>query len=144
METKSEWKGVGKGRQENACYFWDSGGCSSCCLQSNLPSYRHLTLIKGTCQTSRYLGTEYLFPVWLAPYVSYVLITTPLFTIRGALSFSPLTFPLFSLPALHSVFFKTPVSPWSSILELPLLSDCIYACVSPRSLLPISPFSIQW
>jgi hypothetical protein len=95
METKSEWKGVGEGSQENACYFWDSGG--SRCVVSRV-IYRHLTPIKGTCQTSKYWIP---LPSTVSPYLSQVLMTTPLFTIRGALSFTELTFPL-SLSTLYS------------------------------------------
>lgn len=67
--------------------------------------YRHLTPIKGTCQTSKYWIP---LPSTVSPYLSQVLITTPLFTIRGALSFTQLTFPL-SLSvslSLNLVFFK--------------------------------------
>ena len=47
LETKSEWKGVGERRQENAwCYFGNRGGAR--CL-----IYRHHTA-RGTCQSSRY------------------------------------------------------------------------------------------
>lgn len=94
METKSEWKGVGEGRPENACYFWDSGGTGS--VVSRV-IYRHLTIIKGTCQASRYWIP---LPSMVSPYLYYVLITTPLFTIRGALSLPHWLF--FSLPALYS------------------------------------------
>lgn len=120
--------------------FGIRGGCSSCCLQSNLPSYRRLTLIEGTCQTSRYWIP---LPSMVSPYVSQVLITTPLFTIRGALSLAHWLSSSLSPSLVCGILPNaSSISPWSSILKLPLLSDSIYVCISPDHFFQ-SPLSLS-
>lgn len=115
------------------------------CVDSRV-IYRHLTPIKGTCQTSKYWIP---LPSTVSPYLSQVLITTPLFTIRGALSFTQLTFPLsLSVSLSQPCILQTPVQdvsdrPFWNYRYCPTVFTLVFPPItfnfSPQS----PPFSIQ-
>lgn len=133
-------EGGWKGKTRKCLLFLGRGGTGSV----SRVIYRHLTAIKGTCQSCRYWIPA---PSMVSPYLSQVLSTPPFVYRTWRIKFSLLALPgiLYSPNAFP--FLSLCVSRWSTICELPISSVCNYAVVfSPITfhLSPISPLTIQW